>query len=118
MFQLTDVESIASRSQIVTLKTGRGSNIKYRPYAFTQNGISMLSSVLSSKQAIAVNIRIMRVFVKTSELLRNQAELYQKIEKIARQGNKNTEDIDMIFRVIDELVDHKTENGKKKRIGF
>ena len=59
------------------------------------------------------------VFVKTSELLRNQAELYQKIEKIARQGNKNEKDIEKIFRIIDELVDHQQDaDQKKNRIGF
>jgi len=62
MFELTENEIIASRSQIVTLK--RGQNIKYRPFAFTEQGVAMLSGILNSKEAIAVNIAIMRAFVQ------------------------------------------------------
>lgn len=60
MFELTKEE--CSRSQIATLNTGRGQNLKYMPFAFTENGVAMLSSVLRSETAIEVNIRIMRAF--------------------------------------------------------
>lgn len=115
MFQLSENEFSSLISQFVI--SNRGGTRKH-PFAFTQNGIAMLSSVLSSKTAIEVNIKIMRVFVKTSELLRNQTELYQKIERIARQGNKNSEDIEKIFKVIDELVDYRIEKVKRNKIGF
>ena len=67
MFQLTMEEAKAEerlRSQIVTLKKSQGKNIKYRPYAFTEHGILMLSSVLKSERAVQVNIEIMRTFVR------------------------------------------------------
>ncbi len=64
MFQLTHEE--CSRCQIGILNGGRGSNIKYLPYVFTENGIAMLSSVLRSPRAIAANIRIMRAFTAMS----------------------------------------------------
>jgi len=75
MFQLTKAETEewetlnSSRSQIVTLKKIRGTNIKYRPYAFTEHGILMLSSVLKSQRAVQVNIQIMRTFVRFGRCL-------------------------------------------------
>ena len=64
MFELTKEEVTISRSQIATLKTGQGYNIKYLPFAFTEYGIVMLSSVLKSKTAVEVNINIIRAFVR------------------------------------------------------
>ena len=64
MFQLTGEEAERLRSQIVTLKTGRGQHRKYLPYAFTEQGVAMLSSVLRSRRAVLVNIEIMRAFVR------------------------------------------------------
>lgn len=69
MLQLTAEDWAALRSQIVTLKVGRGQHRKYLPYAFTEQGVAMLSSVLNSERAIAVNIEIMRAFVRMRELL-------------------------------------------------
>lgn len=74
MFELTKEEAEFSRSQIATLKTGSGSNIKYTPFAFTQNGVAMLSSVLRSPAAIQVNINIVRAFTKMRQyILSNKA---------------------------------------------
>ena len=69
MFQLTVEESDSLRSHFVTLKTGRGQHRKYRPYAFTEQGVAMLSSVLHSARAIRVNIAIMRAFVQLREMI-------------------------------------------------
>src|SRR5258706_10725252 len=83
MFQLSDLEleiNTISRSQIVILK--HGYNIKYRPFAFTEQGIAMLSSVLRSKEAIQVNIAIMRAFVKLRHALFQSKDLARKIEKL------------------------------------
>ena len=71
-----------SRSQIVTLNMERGKNIKYLPYAFTENGVAMLSSVLRSKTAIDVNIRIMRAFTSMRSFLMNNAHVFQRLETI------------------------------------
>ena len=69
MFELTKIEYDSSRSQIVTLKNGRGFNLKYLPYAFTEHGILMLSSILKSDKAIQTNIQIMRIFTKVRQML-------------------------------------------------
>ncbi len=69
MFQLTADQSQSLRSQFATLKIGRGKHRKYAPYAFTEQGVAMLSSVLNSVRAIEVNIAIMRVFVRLREIL-------------------------------------------------
>jgi len=82
MFQLTVDEY--SRSQIVTLKPKRGQNIKYSPFAFTENGIAMLSSVLHSPAAIQANIAIMRAFTAMRQLPRAHAESMRRIEIVER----------------------------------
>jgi hypothetical protein len=69
MFQLTAEEAELLRSQIVTLKVGRGRHRKYRPYAFTEQGVAMLSSVLRSPKAVKVNVEIMRAFVRLRSML-------------------------------------------------
>lgn len=69
MLRLAADEWQALRSQFVTLKIGRGQHRKYLPYAFTEQGVAMLSSVLKSERAIAVNIEIMRAFVRMRQLL-------------------------------------------------
>ena len=86
MFELTKEEVAISRSQIATLKTGQGYNIKYLPFAFTEYGIVMLSSVLKSKAAVEVNINIIRAFVRMRQYLLSNVpqkeleELKQRIE--------------------------------------
>lgn len=80
MFQLTKEECL--KSQIVILNTPRGQHLKYMPYAFTENGIAMLSSVLRSKTAIEVNIRIMRAFTAMRSFLMSNANLFRRLETI------------------------------------
>jgi len=86
MFELTKEEVQFSRSQFATLKTGQGHNIKYLPFAFTEYGIVMLSSVLKSKTAVEVNINIIRAFVRMRQYLLSSVppkeleELKQRIE--------------------------------------
>ena len=80
MFQLRSEE--CSRSQIATLNIKQGQNIKYLPYAFTENGIAMLSSVLRSETAIAVNIRIMRTFTKIRKSVCQNSNLQNRVELI------------------------------------
>lgn len=91
MFQLSKEESknlisqivtSSSRSQNVTLNLERGKNIKYLPYAFTENGVAMLSSVLRSKTAIEVNIRIMRAFTAMRSFLMSNAHMFKRLETI------------------------------------
>ena len=91
MFQLSKEESqnlisqivtSSSRSQNVTLNVERGKNIKYLPYAFTENGVAMLSSALRSKTTIEVNIRIMRAFTAMRSFLMSNAHMFKRLETI------------------------------------
>ena len=125
-FQLTKGETESLRSHFVTLnepfgnkgdKTKRGKHLKYLPYAFTQEGVAMLSSVLNSEQAIQVNIAIMRAFVKLRELLLTNKELAEKIEELERKVGKHDEKIIEIFEVIKKLLEPPPE-PQKPPIGF
>jgi len=110
MFQLT-AEEFANlrkqtdtsnlRSQIVTLKTGRGQHRKYLPYAFTEQGVAMLSSVLRSSRAIEVNIAIMRTFVQLRKMLTSNAELSRQL--IAMEKNYDIK-FKAIFEAIHQLM--------------
>ena len=80
MFQLSKDE--CSRSQIVTLNRGRGQNLKYLPYAFTENGIAMLSSILKSPNAIAINIRIMRTFTLMRRMIASENPILHRMGQI------------------------------------
>jgi ORF6N domain len=121
MFQLTWAEVAASRSQIVTLNDavtrGRGTNPKYRSYAFTEQGVAMLSSVLRSSKAVAVNIAIMRAFVRLREIARGSAELAKKLDELERRVSGHDEAIADIVRAIRELA-APPEDQARRRIGF
>lgn len=106
-FQLTMEE--CSKSQIVTLNAGRGQNIKKLPYAFTEQGVAMLSSVLRSQTAIDVNIQIMRAFVTMRHFMVNNASVFSRLETIEyhqlemQQHQQETDKrIDEVFRRLDE----------------
>jgi hypothetical protein len=87
MFQLTKAETEEwqrlkpSRSQIVILKKARGTHRKYQPYAFTEHGILMLSSVLKSQRAVQVNIQIMRTFVRMRQMLASNQTLLARLDE-------------------------------------
>lgn len=85
MFQLTAEESSALRSQIVTLKTGRGQHRKYLPYVFTEHGALMLGNVLKSDRAVEVSLIVVRAFVHLRELVSNHKELSQKLNQLERK---------------------------------
>jgi hypothetical protein len=115
MFQLNIKEAESSRSQIVTLK--RGQNIKYLPYAFTEQGVAMLSSVLNSNRAIEVNIQIIRTFVKIREMIISNKELRIKIEEIERKYDKRFR---VVFDALRSFLGNNKKAGKenKETIGF
>jgi myosin heavy subunit len=110
MFQLNWEEAASLRSQFVTLKSEngefskRGKHSKYLPYAFTEQGVAMLSSVLRSKRAIQVNIVIMRTFVRLKQVLAVNKELAQKLEELEKRMDKYDKHIIAIFEIIKELV--------------
>ena len=106
-FQLSKEE--CSKSQIVTLNEGRGHNIKKMPYAFTEQGVAMLSGVLRSPTAVAVNVQIMRAFVAMRRFLANNASVFQRLETIEyhqlemqQHQQANDKRLDEVFRRLDE----------------
>jgi len=120
MFQLTmeeariwwtEVRGGGLRSQIVTLR--RGQHIKYRPYAFTEHGILMLSSVLNSERATKVNIEIMRTFVRLRRILASHAELARKLDALEKKYDAQFK---VVFDAIRQLM--KPPESKKRPIGF
>ena len=114
MFQLTKDEADSLRSQIVTLK--QGEHIKYFPHAFTEQGVSMLSSVLNSKRAIQVNIQIMRIFTKLREVIASNKEIMQKLNQLENKVEKHDSEIQSIFEAIRQLIS--APEKTKKKIGF
>ena len=114
MIQLTAEEAEALRSQIVTLKTGRGEHRKFLPYAFTEQGVAMLSSVLNSERAIEVNIAIMRAFVRLREMIASHKDLARKLDDLERKYDSQFK---MVFEAIRQLM-LPPAITKKPRIGF
>jgi len=115
MFELTWEETESLRSQIVTLKEAdtsrpqiatlkKGHNIKYLPFAFTEQGVAMLSSVLNSERAIEVNIQIMRVFTKLREMMITHKDLARKIEDLERKFSDHNQKIIQIFEALRRLM--------------
>ncbi len=112
MFELSEAEMNSLRSQIVTLKKGRGQHSKYLPFAFTEQGIAMLSSVLNSEKAIEINISIIRAFVTIRQFSLSYAELKTRIEEIESQFPD-------IYKALNYLVDKdKTNITERNKIGY
>jgi hypothetical protein len=116
MLRLTTREWELLRSQSVTLKTGSGRHRKYLPYAFTEQGVAMLSSVLRSRQAIAVNVQIMRAFVRMRELLSSNRELADKLDQLERKLQSHDETIISILKAIRQLM--RQPPPRNRPIGF
>ena len=91
------------RSQFVTSKSKRGQNLKYLPYAFTRNGIAMLSSVLRSDTAVEVNIRIMRAFTMIPQLVNHNTQIIERIFNIEQHQIETDEKIGVILERIEEI---------------
>jgi len=122
MFQLTkdefdrlrdqaDVQGL--RSQIVTSRSGGRGGRRYPPYAFTEQGVAMLSSVLRSKRAVAVNIEIMRAFIHLRQMLLSNKELAQKIEALEKKYDAQFK---VVFDALRALME--PEVKEKRRMGF
>lgn len=113
MFQLTSDEAERLRSQSVTSKSGRGGR-RTAPYAFTEQGVAMLSSVLSSPSAIRVNIEIMRAFVRLRQMATSNADLARKLNALERKYDGQFK---IVFAAIRELTEPPIKK-RSRRIGF
>lgn len=113
MFRLTPDEAELLRSRSVTSKAGGRGGRRYAPYAFTEQGVAMLSSVLRSERAVQVNIEIMRAFVRLRQMLQSNAELSRKLDSLEPKYDAQFK---AVFQAIRELMAPPTK--PKKRIGF
>jgi hypothetical protein len=111
MYHLTNKEVIDLRSQFVTSnREGRGGR-RSLPYAFTEQGVAMISSVLRSKQAVQVNIQIMRVFVRARELATAHTDLWLKIDALQKKYDGQFQ---VVFRAIKTLLEKHNEGPEKR----
>jgi hypothetical protein len=113
MFRLSKEEMDIWKSQIVMTNKER-MGLRRQPYAFTQEGVAMLSGVLNSERAIRVNIEIMRTFVKLRQMLASNAQLARKLKALEK---KYDEQFRVVFEAIYKLMDV-SEEKKKRQIGF
>ena len=112
MFRLTAEEASALRSQTVTLVKGRGRYSKYAAFAFTEHGVAMLSSILRSKRSVAMNILIIRAFVRLRELLATHKDLARKMEELEqRQAHQALQINALLKRLIEAPTKRKTPDG-------
>lgn len=113
MFEVTRAEYNSLRSQIVTLENGKGEHSKYLPFAFTEQGVAMLSTILKSKKALQVNITIMRAFVMIRQYYSDSTELKQRIESLENEMQVKFKDI---YEALNFLLN--PPNPERKAIGF
>ncbi len=123
MFELNPNEYNSLRSQFGTLN--RGTHSKYLPFAFTEQGVAMLSGVINSPKAIEMNIAIMRAFVETRKLIHSNKEIAEQIKLLFEKISEHDVQLGAIYDAIESLMDEKSEEEAKKidwaereRIGF
>jgi phage regulator Rha-like protein len=115
MFQLTAAETKCLRSQNVISNSGRGGR-RYRPYAFTQEGVAMLSSILRSDRAVQVNIAIMRAFTKMREMAATYSNLARQLAELEGRCDTHDDNIKLVFDTLRELI--QAPNRHRRRMGF
>ena len=92
--------------------------LRYLPFCFTEQVVAMLSSVLNSSQAIAVNIQIIRIFTKVRQMLTDNTELRLDIEKIKKKLDNQDKNMEIVFRYLDELMEKKEDPKTRTQIGY
>ena len=115
MFQLTKIEFDNLKFQFGTSSWGGTRNF---PYAFTEQGVAMLSGILNSDRAINVNIQIMRIFTKIREVLTDQLSVKLEIEEIKKKLENQDKNIEVVFSYLDELMEKQANPLPRKRIGY
>jgi hypothetical protein len=116
MFQLSKEETESLRFQIGMSKPGRGGR-RYLPYVFTEQGVAMLSSILSSERAVLVNVAIMRTFVKLRQLLATHKDLAEKLAFLEVKYQKHNKDLKVVFEAIRRLMSPE-KPPRHRQIGF
>jgi len=115
MFELTEVEFDIWRTQFASSKSDR-QGLRYAPFAFTEQGVTMLSCILNSEQAIAVNIQVIRIFTRMREMLLTHKDILLELEKIEHRLTGHDEQIERIFGHLKEMLN--PPDPPRRRIGF
>lgn len=117
MFELTDSEFTNWRSQFATSNSDK-MGLRYAPMVFTEHGVLMLSSVLSSEKAIQTNIQIIRIFTKIRRMLVDTTELRLDVETIKKKIENQGKNIELVFQYLDELIEKKETKIERAKIGY
>lgn len=118
MFQMTVVE-FTKWKQVTVLNAADKQGLRYAPFCFSEQGVTMLSCILNSKTAIKVNLRIIRVFVKMREYALTHKEILIQLGKLEKEVKGNSKDIENIFMVLKELLEKQEKpNPPRRKIGF
>lgn len=115
MFEMTKNEFEIWRTQIASSKSDK-KGLRYHPFCFTEQGVTMLSCILNSDRAIFVNIKIIRVFTKIRESLTNNLNLKLEIEEIKKKLKNHSKNIELVFNYLDELIEKKEK--PRTKIGY
>ena len=118
MFELSQEEYNSLRTQNATLENGRGKHSKYRPFAFTEQGVAMLSSVLNTPNAIQMNIQIIRAFLLLRNFAITNVELTQKLIELELKYNKQFKDVYEALNYLISKDKQEIEHKERKRIGY
>ncbi len=125
MFEMSKEEFEQWRSQNVTSNPGDRMGLRYAPFAFTEHGVLMLSSVLNSAAAIAVNIQVIRVFTRMRELMGNHKDLLIALEKLRGTVSHHSRDIKVIFNILKRMQEEERNRAllaqipkKRPSIGY
>ena len=117
MFEMSKEEFLNWRTQFATSNSEK-MGLRYAPFCFTEQGVTMLSCILNSERAIHLNIQIVRIFTKMREMLADNLSLRLDVEQIKKKLENQDKNIELVFNYLDELIE-KQENPKpKKQIGF
>lgn len=117
MFEMTKEELALWMSQTVTSSEDK-KGLRYAPFCFTEQGVTMLSCILNSERAIEVNIRIIRVFTKVREMLIDNLSLKLDIEEIKKKLSNHSKNIELVFDYLDELIEKKDKEKPRKQVGY
>jgi len=121
MFQLDDEEFREWRSQFVTSNSPDVMGLRHAPFAFTEQGVAQLSSVLNSDRAIAVNIQIIRLFTRMRKLILNNSEILAQLDQMRQRMAGQDERIDLVFEYLQQLEQAKQQHidqQNRKKIGY
>ncbi len=116
MFEMNKEEVENWRSQMVTSNSGDKMGLRYSPFCFTEQGVTMLSCILKSKRAITINIQIIRIFTKLREMIIAHKDILLKLEQLEKKVTGHDQNIQMIFEALKQLLN--PPQMPRRRIGF